>query len=76
MPFRIVPDRRLVPLIAAVEALFWLPMRLLARLAGMRGGRDRGHAPSALLGVANDNLRPLGFGPRIAANSNTPRRLA
>ncbi len=77
MPFRIVPDRRLVPLFAAVEALFWLPSRLIARFVGTRGGRDRQHeATRAPDCAANDNLRPWDLGPIEAANSNIPRRLA
>lgn len=77
MPFRIVPDRRLVPLFAAVEVLFWLPLRLIARFVGTHGGRDRRHeAMRAPRGAANDNLRPWDLGQAEAANSNVPRRLA
>ncbi|MGE0714375.1 MAG: hypothetical protein AB7P02_02950 [Alphaproteobacteria bacterium] len=72
MPFRCAPDRLTLAWIAAAEALFWLPTRLLAGVRE-RLGAARGDTASRIETsvVANDNRLVV-----AAANSNVPRRLA
>ncbi|WP_374441529.1 hypothetical protein [Stella sp.] len=69
MPVRYAPGRWAATWLALLDRLFWLPTRLLARLAGTAGGEAAGGPARPV----NDNLAVLSARP---ANTNIPRRLA
>ncbi|BBK44244.1 hypothetical protein STVA_42640 [Allostella vacuolata] len=70
MPTRYAPHGYARAWLKALDRLFWLPSRLLARVIGTAGRAD---GPVRPLRAANDNIGVLSARP---ANSNTPRRLA
>ena len=76
MLIRCAPNRYAMAWLATVDTLFWLPSRLLARVAGTvrRAGTSQANPGQANPGrPANDNVGAMSA---KAANSNVPRRLA
>lgn len=71
MLLRCAPNRYAMAWLATVNTLFWLPSRLLARVAGTV--RRAGVRQANLHRPVNDNVGALSA---KAANSNVPRRLA
>lgn len=71
MPIRCAPNRYAMAWLATVDTLFWLPSRLLARVAGTVRRADTSQTNPGR--PANDNVGAMSA---KAANSNVPRRLA